>query len=92
MDHAIAAAKTFEVGALGRKTGQEIFDVVIKQTKPLKSCFQERLWRRIEEDPKLIWELASEAKERYDIKNKAGWINRAYMRQKKLGRFAEDSR
>ena len=91
MDHAIRTigVKAFEVGALGKKTGQEIFDEVIKQTGPLKPDHLESLWRRIEEAPKLIWELATEAKQRHDIGNKAGWINRGYMKQMHLGRYAE---
>ena len=89
MDHARATAKTFPVGTLGRKTGQEIFNEVIKQTGPLRPGFQGMVWRRIEEDAKLVWNLAMELRERHDVRNKAGWMNRAYMRQKALGRYAE---
>jgi hypothetical protein len=91
MDHAIAAiaAEAFEVGALGKKTGQEIFDVLMKQTGVLKAEHQIRWWNRIRENAPLVWELAAETKERHDIQKKAGWLNRGYMRTMKFGQFAE---
>jgi hypothetical protein len=91
MDHALAggvAGRMFEVGALERKSGREIFDLYMRVGRPKKE-FENLIWRRIGEDARVVWNLVNAARLDCSIKNPAGWLNDAYMSEKRLGRYAE---
>lgn len=79
--------KRFDVGALEPKSAREIMDAVMKHIRP-SGEFVRQWRRRIYEDASLVWELAMEARDRVGVGNRAGWANRGYMKQKKLGRWA----
>ncbi len=85
-DHVVHACNSMshavEVGALGRKTGKEILERVLKAAPGLNEEYRKAWQRRItKENARLVWELATEALQRHDLKSKAGWMNGAYLRE-----------
>lgn len=74
-------AEEFEVGALGKKSAREIFEAVAAVCPRLTVEHREAWLRRIEENAPLVWSLAREARERTDLGNPPGWLNRAYLRE-----------
>lgn len=81
--------RRFDVGTLERKSARDIL-AAVKRAAPGLRPRHERDWlRRIEEDARRVWELAMEAQARTGILNAAGWMNRSYMREMRLGRYAD---
>ncbi|MCX6922632.1 MAG: hypothetical protein NT154_05365 [Verrucomicrobia bacterium] len=90
MNHAIKAIgeTSFDVGALEKQTGNQILDLLLRQAGHLNQEHREQWLKRISECPKLVWDLAQEARVSSGIRNKAGWLNRAYMREMGVGKYA----
>ncbi|MDE2101096.1 MAG: hypothetical protein KGL39_27865 [Patescibacteria group bacterium] len=89
--------RVYDVGEAGRKTGHEILAFVVQQAErlggKLSADYREKWARRIVDDaePGLCWRIAAEAKCRNDarsLENPAGWMNRWYMSEKRLGPYA----
>ena len=82
--------RKFDVGDAGEQSGKEIFDVFLQAIRHTPAIeVQEAWWRRIEEKAGLVWNLAQEARQRHDLDNPIGWMNRSYMREMKIGKFSE---
>jgi hypothetical protein len=79
--------KRFNTSA-GLVSERELVEELLRVAPEFDGTKLKGLRRRIHEDPYLLWSLIQEAPQRFDVKNKAGWINRSYMREKGLGRFA----
>lgn len=89
MPHARTLNREFEVGALGRKSGQEILDQIREVAADLQKEHVKGWIRRISENAELCWRLSTELKQRHNIRLRAAWLNSAYMREMKIGRYSE---
>lgn len=77
-----ALTRLYDVGTASPMTGNEIIDAVEKSANRRLDEKTRLAWtRRLGENATLVWQAAAEARQRHELDNPIGWMNRMYLRE-----------